>query len=122
MKRYQVLLFVFCLSGICAAQADTLSTGVIRGTVSDRKTGEGIPFCTVCIAELEWCEATNGFGYYAFRNLQPGRYTVTATSVGSEPGKKTVRVCAGEVARQDIALRRNGMTLGPTPVRVRPRL
>lgn len=111
MKRNLLLLFALCVGRLCAAQADTLSTGFICGTVTDRKTGESMAFTTVCIVELKQCVTTGENGYYTFKDFPTGRYTVTSRSVGYEPAEETVKVCLGEVAKQNIALRFNGPQL-----------
>ena len=88
------------------AQSDSLSTGFISGTVTDRKTGETMPFAAVRIVELKLHVITGENGYYAVKGIPPGRYTVAVDWVGYESySNDNVRVRAGEITYEDIALK-----------------
>lgn len=63
-------------------------TATIRGTITDRETGEPIPFANI-IAERGGAQmggAVSDFnGNYSIRPLEPGRYDIKATFVGYRP-------------------------------------
>src|SRR5436853_6723078 len=89
MKR--TLLFS-CFLLTCAApgwgQAQ-VTTGVIQGTVTD-PTGAAVPEARVEARNLDTnftrSQDTDGAGRFAFLQMPPGRYTVTA----SKPGFATI--------------------------------
>lgn len=100
------------------AQSDTLAAGFISGTVIDRATGELMPFAVVRVIELAQHATTNGDGYYAFKGIPPGRYTIAVDWVGYEPYvNDKVKVRKGEITRENIALR--FARLAPLPKNVR---
>lgn len=99
------------------AQSDTLATGFISGTVTDHKTGETMPFATVRIVELKLYATTGENGYFAFKGIPPGRCTIAVDWVGYESYlNDKVKVRAGEITHEDIALR--SARLPPLPKNV----
>lgn len=113
-----LLLAVATSGSVSLAQSDTLTTGFISGIVTDRKTSETMPFADVRIVELKIHATTGENGYYAFKGIPPGRYTIAVDWVGYEPYlNDKVRVIAGEITREDIALR--FARLPPLPKNVR---
>ncbi len=113
-----LLVAVTASQGASWAQSDALSTGFISGTVTDRKTDETMPFAAVRIVELELHVITGENGYYAFKGIPPGRYTVAVDWVGYESySNDNVRVRSGEITHEDIALK--FARLPPLPKHVR---
>jgi len=68
----------------------------IRGVVSDSATGERIPFANVTLPGMSRGASTNLQGFYLIVNAPPGRYQVSASSIGYETRTKTINVFGGE--------------------------
>ncbi|MEX2663562.1 MAG: carboxypeptidase-like regulatory domain-containing protein, partial [Vicinamibacterales bacterium] len=84
--RVAVGLGLALLAGVPAgAQTATATTGVIQGTIRD-SSGGVMPGVTVVLTDLNTNTAretvTAETGFYAFSNLLPGRYRLTATLPG----------------------------------------
>ncbi len=76
---------VLLLALPAGAQTATATTGVVQGTIRDT-TGGVMPGVTVVLTDLNTNTAretvTSDAGFYAFSNLLPGRYRLTATLAG----------------------------------------
>jgi hypothetical protein len=84
--RVAVGLGLALLAGVpAAAQTATATTGVVQGTIRD-SSGGVMPGVTVVLTDLNTNTAretvTAETGFYAFSNLLPGRYRLTATLPG----------------------------------------
>jgi hypothetical protein len=85
----------------------TPTTGNITGTVTDASTSSPISGATVAISG-GGSTSTDGAGHYAFSNLTPATYSLTASKTGyvaSAPAN--VNVTAGGTATQNFALTPN---------------
>ena len=121
MRCLPVILSIVAL--LCAhssvAQLDTLTTGFISGVVTDRSTGERMPFSVVFIRELGRHVVTSEDGYYAFAHVPPGHYTITVEWVGYEPyAIDQVKVRTGHITHVDMALRFAVLPRHPKNVRI----
>lgn len=75
------------------------------GKVTDKTTGEGIPFANVFIEGASVGAATDIDGNYVILNLKPNVYTVTASYIGYQKVTRTdVRVNVGFTTSLDFAL------------------
>lgn len=81
------LFFTFILTVLLAGSLFS-QTGKIMGTITDKETGEPLPFANVFVEGTSAGAATDLEGNYAVLNLKPGIYSVTASIVGYQ--KKTV--------------------------------
>ncbi|HTP79126.1 MAG TPA: TonB-dependent receptor, partial [Bacteroidota bacterium] len=73
---------------LCARLAFAGTTGKITGTVKDEQTGEPVIGANVVVDGTALGASTNLDGYYVILNVPPGRYTISASSVGYS--KKTI--------------------------------
>src|SRR5688572_6933501 len=94
--------------------------GAIVGTVAD-ESGAPVPGVTVSATNtgtgLKVDAVTDGNGDYAFRNLLPGMYEITAALQGFRELHQTgIRVSAGEPGRRDLRLQVGAMTEAVTVV------
>jgi hypothetical protein len=90
-SRHGLLFVVLFVPTILLAQ------GVdIRGVVSDSASGERIPFTNVVILKTNRGAASNLQGFYLITNVPPGRYELSASSIGYLPRVKTITVRYGE--------------------------
>ena len=60
-------------------------TGKINGKVSDKKTGEALPFVNIIIEGTNFGAATDIDGNYVILNIPPGKYNVKAQYIGYQP-------------------------------------
>jgi len=89
--RLGLSLFVLLLPSILFAQ------GVdIRGVVADSASGEKIPFTNVVIVNTNRGAASNLQGFYLITNVPPGRYQISASSIGYLTCVKSITVRFGE--------------------------
>lgn len=94
-------MFLFLSSFSALAQ----TTGTIRGRVTDKRTGDPLPFVNVVVKGTTTGAATNAEGMYQIGNLAPGTYTLVARLVGHEVQEVSgVVVTAGATTTRDIVL------------------
>lgn len=87
--------------------------GHISGTVTDGATGKWIDGATVSITgPASRSMLTDGTGFYAFIDLAPGTYTVTASKTGYPNAVRTVTVAIGAVTGNMYV---TDIPLGSTP-------
>lgn len=86
-KAYFTFLFLFFLF-LPFEQILSQRTGKISGVVSDKATGEKIPFANVFVEGTTLGAATDLDGNFVIINLPPGLYNVTASVVGYQ--KQTI--------------------------------
>ncbi len=83
-SRLPGLLAVLSVLLVGAAVAG--NTGIIRGRVTDKASGEGLAGASVVVLEdgyqSDYGAATDVFGKYQIINVPPGRYSVEATYMG----------------------------------------
>lgn len=90
--------------------------GHISGTVTDGATSKWIDGATVSITGPESrTMLTDGTGFYAFIDLTPGTYTVTASKSGYPSSVRSVVVALGSVTGNMYV---TDLSLGETPVPV----
>ncbi|MEN8156249.1 MAG: TonB-dependent receptor [Bacteroidota bacterium] len=90
--------------------------GSIKGVISDAQTGETLPGAHVMIEGTSFGTVTDPDGNYAFFNLQPGDYRVTASYISYEKKSITIKVLPGKGINGDVALDFSGMVLGAVEV------
>src|SRR4030065_770360 len=83
MKNSILYIFIILLLPINLIFAGT--TGKINGKVSDKKTGEPLPFVNITIEGTNFGAATDIEGNYVILNIPPGKYNVKTQSMGSQP-------------------------------------
>jgi len=78
--------------------------GGIKGEIKS-ESSEAIPYVTVSIKKITKGTISNDLGRYEIKNLEPGSYTLQASSVGFEAVFKTVSVSSGKIATVDFVLK-----------------
>lgn len=102
----------FCLIvfGVVSTQLafSQIGSGEIRGKVTDRETGELLPFVNVVVlrGDAQVSGGTTDFdGKYSIKPLSPGEYDIAVTFVGYKPVKVTgVEVNSNKISFKDISL------------------
>ena len=107
----------FCLLALCCMLSVTYAAaqstyGTINGKVTDASgavvTGAHVEAMNQATGEIRNA-TTDSVGEYLFLNVDPGRYTITASSAQFTPTKdENVIVLARETSRSDIALQVKG--------------
>ena len=92
-----MLKHLFCILGVLLWAIPSLAQGTLRGTVTDKKTGEPLPFCDVRVFEGSTncvdSTQTDFDGNFILRNLPRGAYNVLVANFGYKIYKrKGVRV------------------------------
>ena len=59
-------------------------SGVLKGYVKDATSNEEIPFANVFVEQLSSGVATDFDGFFEFKDLKPGLYTINCSFVGYE--------------------------------------
>jgi hypothetical protein len=99
-------LAIFCVAIFTAASFAQSTTGRLRGQIAD-PTGAVIPQADITVKNssgLVVAGKSGGAGEYDFRNLAPGKYTVTVTAKGFAPITQPVEILAGQDKKADITL------------------
>ncbi len=65
------------------------TTGKISGTVTDAETGEPLPGVNIVLEGTDQGAATDETGHYFIVNVDPGRYSLTASMIGYQRVTKT---------------------------------
>jgi hypothetical protein len=112
-SRAPVALIVFV--GICLLLFSTaslaLATGTITGSVTDKKTGEGLPGANVVIKGTTFGAASGPDGSFTIPNLQPGSYTVVVSFVGYRTQSTDVQVRDNEQSAVSFVMREDILSL-----------
>jgi serine protease AprX len=90
-------------------------TGAISGTVTDASNAAAIGGATVSIG-TDLSTTTDGDGKYAFADLSPATYTITASANGYESASGEITVIAGSTVTLNLQLTRE--TPAPTTGRL----
>jgi protocatechuate 3,4-dioxygenase beta subunit len=87
MEHLHRFFVAFCilLAAVGTLHAQTATTGLITGTVTD-SSGAVIPGAAIELENLgtsaRYAQVTNESGHYTFPNLPPGPYRLKATQAG----------------------------------------
>jgi len=118
MKHFLLLVLPFVLfAGFAHASG---STGIIKGTVIDKKTGEPMIGATVHIknksTDFTLATSTGLDGSYNFRNLPAGKYEVEAKYISYKDEEKDTEVNDGAVVAIKLSLESKGRDLSEVTV------
>tara|TARA_B100001250_G_scaffold10166_1_gene8844 strand:- start:1610 stop:4366 length:2757 start_codon:yes stop_codon:yes gene_type:complete len=87
--------------------------GTLSGTVTDKKTGEGLPGVNVIIKGTYYGSAADLNGIYSIKNIVPGNYDVEVSIIGYKVVLKTgFQVKASENTRLDFVLEETVLSFG----------
>lgn len=100
MSRLCVLVFAALLFGAAPLYAQT---GTIEGRVTD-SGGQPLPGANVILEDTDVGKATNTFGRYTLREVEPGTYRLTVSFVGYRSVQREVTVAPGRVTAVDVTL------------------
>lgn len=96
-----LLRFVGCF--LCLVASFSWSQ-TIKGTVSDEKTAEKIPFVNVFLNNTSIATETNTEGVYQLKNIPTGSYTLVVRMTGYKPYNQRVAIVQGTNIVVDVKL------------------
>ncbi len=102
MKKIVTLFIsiIFCMHVLYAG-----TTGKVVGQVTDAKTGEPLPGVNIILVGTSYGAVTDFDGNYLILNLQPGTYTIRASSIGYAPlSYSNIKIASDLTTRQDFKL------------------
>lgn len=103
---FAVLSLVVLIPVVASAQ-----TGSITGSITDARTGEGLPGATVFLPELSLGQSTNLDGEYTINNVPAGTHNVRVTYVGYVGRTVSVTVTAGATTTLNVELQPDRLEL-----------
>jgi outer membrane receptor protein involved in Fe transport len=105
--RFVIRVFAFLIfPTLLLAQS-----GKIAGRVTDKTTGEGLPFVNVVIVGSTQGAASDADGYYSILNVRPGTYIVKASAIGyNSSTTSNVRVSIDLTTKVDVTLSETSVT------------
>ncbi len=99
------ILSAFAIWGILLSISGFSQTGVIRGFVYDKKTGEPVIGCNVYLGDgTMWGSGTDVNGFFTVSKVPPGKYTMVASAVGFQKFSKEVEIIDGRTINDKIFL------------------
>lgn len=112
---FQKLLSVLCLVLVAGASLYAQSSGTLKGKLSDKESGEPIPFANIIIESggRQFGGTTTDFeGNYTIKPIPPGTYDVKASYVGYKPLLyQGVIIPDGKITFLDISMESTAITL-----------
>ncbi|MCK5125804.1 MAG: von Willebrand factor type A domain-containing protein [candidate division Zixibacteria bacterium] len=106
LKRFVPFLILTISLIVATIIVQAASTGIIKGTVTDSKTGESLFGVSVVIEGTNLGGKTDFDGNYLINNLPPGTYNLLFSSLGYEKVRMTdVVVTPDSITERNIQLR-----------------
>ena len=109
------ILFIAVFSVFVISLNAQVGQGGLKGTITDSKTGEPLPFVNVILEQngLQKAGAATDFdGKYFIKPITPGDYTVKVKSIGFQPNQTNgVRVNAESITFFDLGLESSAVDL-----------
>jgi len=103
-------IILFLTVTVCVSNAQS---GKISGKITDKMTGEALPFVNIVIEGTTQGAASDLEGYYNILNVAPGKYTLKISAVGYSPiTVQGLRVSIDLTTKQDIQLSEITLELG----------
>ncbi len=112
MQLRATVFLLLTISSFLRAQ-----TGLITGSVVDSDSKEKLIGATVRVSEAGVGSSTDLNGFYAVRNLQPGKYTVVFSYLGYQDVTiKDVEVKGGERVTLDVVMSTNALVMSEVTI------
>lgn len=86
-------------------------TGIVRGVVYDKATGDPVPFAYVVLQGTTDGTTTDLDGFYNIANAPAGQISLTAFSIGYDTSTVVVDVVADKIRSQNFFINESGISL-----------
>jgi hypothetical protein len=104
-----ILLFAFVL---LFASTGLAQDAAVVGFVKDKQTGEPVIFASVVLVGTNYGVSTDVNGYYTLSKIEPGIYTLKASSLEYKEQKIEVTLTEGKLITRNLFLDKNVIQLG----------
>lgn len=114
MKKYLlflVFIYVVCGNVLSVPPEFNPTDANLYGHVTDRRTGEHLPFMTVALKGTTLGAATDATGHYFLKNLPEGRFTVVVTAVGYKTLQREVILKKGKTLELNFEVEEDQVAL-----------
>ena len=101
MKKQSIILLLIFL---CISLVSFSQTGMIKGFVYDKKSGEPVMFSNVSIQKTTYGSTTDDNGYFVISKVPKGDYTIRVSFMGYEEKFVSVTVKSGGILSLRIEL------------------
>ncbi|MDD3667890.1 MAG: TonB-dependent receptor [Bacteroidales bacterium] len=101
MKKQSIILLLIFL---CISLVSFSQTGMIKGFVYDKKSGEPVMFSNVSIQKTTYGSTTDDNGYFVINKVPKGDYTIRVSFMGYEEKFVAVTVKSGGILSLRIEL------------------
>ncbi|WP_420401654.1 TonB-dependent receptor [Flagellimonas sp.] len=112
MKNKRNYLAFFIVSILVCTNG--LAQGTLTGTLTEN--GQPIAYANVLLKGTQMGTATDADGHYELENIEPGQYTLIASSIGYITYRTSILIGKGEVKTLDIELEASAESLEETVV------
>ncbi|GAA4448301.1 TonB-dependent receptor [Rurimicrobium arvi] len=111
MRKILSIATIATLSVSHYAVAQSGATGIIKGFVYERATGEPLSFSNIFVQGSKLGAQSDENGYFTISQLPAGTYTLMTTSFGYDTVFTTIKLAAGDVESKKIYLTNKGLEL-----------
>lgn len=111
MRKLFIFITLFFTSIYTASWAQTATTGAVKGFIYEKSTGEALGSTNIFIKGTKSGAQTDDNGYFTIGQLQPGTYTLFATSLGYDTAYATIKIDANNVVSKKFYLVAKGIDL-----------
>lgn len=105
---FGVISAIIAFSVSCDGNDPGNDFGTIDGKVADRVTGAAISGANVTLSPGGTNKQTDINGFYEFKNLEPGDYSISVQRFGYRTDNSNVRVVPGESVSVNFSLAEGG--------------
>lgn len=119
MRKFLVFIAVIGSLSISQTIAQSLTTGGVKGFVYEKGTGEALSTTNVFVKGTKFGAQTDGNGYFTIGQLEPGVYTIFATSFGYDTAFTTVKIEVGNFVTKKFYLDSKGLELKSVDISAR---
>ncbi len=96
-------IFMLLIGSSAHAQSNN-ATGVVKGFVYDKASGEPVIFTNVVLLGTKYAVQTDVNGYFSITQVPAGTYTLYTSLIGFDTAKVTVTLGNGEVVSKKLFL------------------
>lgn len=111
MHKFLRLMTLICSLPISNAFAQAINKGAVKGFVYEKGTGEALSTTNIFVKGTKQGAQTDENGYFTIGQLEPGNYTLFATSFGYDTAFINVKIVANDFVTKKFYLEAKGLEL-----------